>query len=109
MCVLSLPLDLSVADFCEFLGAYLGDVQQMRFMQREGARAPCLVVLTFAAQGPADQFFRDYNSKPVRRGARWAALPCQVQLLEKSEAAADAAPLRSSRRWSPWTSATWAL
>ena len=69
MCVLSLPLDLSVADFCEFLGAFLKDVKQMRFMQREGARAPCLVVLTFAAQEPADQFFRDYRSKPVRSEA----------------------------------------
>lgn len=65
VCVLSLPLDLTVSDFCAFLGAYLEQVRQMRFMQREGARAPCLVVLTLKDQDLADQFFRDFNSKPV--------------------------------------------
>lgn len=66
VCVLSLPLDLSVSDFCEFLGAYLEQVQQMRFLQREGARAPSLVVISFKEQSLADQFFQHFNAKPVR-------------------------------------------
>ena len=70
LCVLSLPLDLSVSDFCEFLGAYLEQVQQMRFLQREGARAPSLVVISFKEQSLADQFFQHFNTKPVCRNAR---------------------------------------
>ena len=66
VCVLSLPLDLSVSDFCQFMGAHLAQVQQMRFMQREGARAPCLVVISFREQSLADQFFRHFNARPVR-------------------------------------------
>ena len=82
MCVLSLPLDLSVSDFCEFLGAYLEQVQQMRFLQREGARAPSLVVISFKEQSLADQFFQHFNAKPVRfpRPCRELRV-CMCQLL----------------------------
>ena len=46
----------------------------MRFLQREGARAPSLVVISFKEQSLADQFFQHFNTKPVCRNARASLL-----------------------------------
>lgn len=65
LCVLALPLDLSVSDFCTFLGGYSQQVRHLRFLRQNGAQAACLALLTFKSQESADEFFNTFNSKPV--------------------------------------------
>ena len=47
----------------------LHQVAEVRLVRREGAgpAPPCLCLLRFDAQPAADDFFRDYNGRPVRR------------------------------------------
>ncbi|KAK9808671.1 hypothetical protein WJX72_001734 [[Myrmecia] bisecta] len=64
LCVLSLPLDMGVADFCAFVGGYLPKVREMRLVRREGGRTTCLVLVRFDSLATADDFFRDFNARP---------------------------------------------
>lgn len=43
-------------------------VREVRLVRREGRSSVCLVLLRFESQLWADDFFRDFNGKPVSRG-----------------------------------------
>ena len=65
LCVLALPLDLGVSDFCSFTGGHSEGIRQMRFLRQQGAHSACLVILNFHNQAGADEFSLNFNSKPV--------------------------------------------
>lgn len=44
----------------------------MRLVRREGRSSVCLVLLRFGAQQAADDFYRDFNGRPVS----WRASVC---------------------------------
>jgi len=67
LCVMALPEDISVAEFCQFVGAHLPKVREMRFVRREAASPvlqPAMILLRFEEQADADAFFLEYNRKP---------------------------------------------
>lgn len=45
-------------------------VREVRLVRREGRSSVCLVLLRFESQRWADDFFRDFNGKPVSRWRR---------------------------------------
>ena len=65
LCVLAMPLDMGVADFCSFVGGYLPKLREMRFVRREDGKSVCLILLRFESLAIADSFFHDYHDKPV--------------------------------------------
>lgn len=67
LCVLSLPPDCGFAEFCTFLGPYFELVKEIRLVRRHGqSSASCLVLLEFARQDSADDFYLTMNGKEVR-------------------------------------------
>lgn len=66
LCVHALPADMGVADFCSFVGAYLPSIREMRLVRREGGRTSCMVLLTFSNPATTDDFYSNFNNKPVR-------------------------------------------
>ena len=82
LCVLALPLGMSVADFCAFVGGYLPSVRDMRLVRRSDESSVCLVLLRFKDRPTADLFYSDFNNRAVSiaRGvaATWTTLPCTV-------------------------------
>jgi BRCA1-associated protein len=67
LCVLALPADMGVAEFCSFVGAYLPHIKDMRLVRREGGRAACMVLLRFISAATTDEFYLNLNNKPVWR------------------------------------------
>jgi BRCA1-associated protein len=66
LCCLSLPGDMSVANFCTFCGAYLAEMAEMRVLRREGSsRSMSMVLLYFKSQEVADSFYDDHSGRPV--------------------------------------------
>lgn len=65
LCVLAMPLDMGVADFCSFVGGYLPKLREMRVVRREDGKSVCLILLRFETLEIADGFFHDYHDKPV--------------------------------------------
>lgn len=65
VCVLSMPVDMGVAEFCSFVGAYLSSIREMRLVRRSGGKQQCLIFLRFDTIKTAALFYRDYNTKPV--------------------------------------------
>lgn len=65
LCVLALPADMGVAEFCSFVGAYLPQIRDMRLVRREGGHTACMVLLRFTSSVSADDFYRTFNNKPV--------------------------------------------
>ena len=65
LCVLALPADMGVAEFCSFVGAYLPQIKEMRLVRREGGRTACMVLLRFMSKSNADEFYLHFNNKPV--------------------------------------------
>ena len=66
LCVLALPLGMSVADFCAFVGGYLPSVREMRLVRRSDESSVCLVLLRFKNRPTADLFYTDFNNRAVR-------------------------------------------
>eukprot|EP00775_Hariotina_reticulata_P010878 gene10878-11032_t len=65
VCCLAIPADMSVAQFCTFIGAYLGEVRSIQVLRRDGTQPSlCMVLLTFATQDQADSFHHDFNGQP---------------------------------------------
>lgn len=60
-----MPLDMGVAEFCSFVGAYLPKLREMRVVRREDGKSVCLILLRFESLEIADSFFCDYHDKPV--------------------------------------------
>lgn len=65
LCVLAMPLDMGVAEFCSFVGGYLPKLRKMRVVRREDGKSVCLILLRFENLEIADSFFHDYHDKPV--------------------------------------------
>ena len=65
LCVLAMPLDMGVAEFCSFVGAYLPKLREMRVVRREDGKTVCLILLRFDSLETADSFFQDFDDKPV--------------------------------------------
>ena len=63
--MLAMPLDMGVADFCSFVGAYLPKLREMRVVRREDGKSVCLILLHFDSLETADSFFHDFHDKPV--------------------------------------------
>ena len=72
LCVLALPLGMSVSDFCAFVGGYLPSVREMRLVRRSDESSACLVLLRFKDRPTADLFYSDFNNRAVRF-ACWGA------------------------------------
>jgi hypothetical protein len=105
LCVLALPADVGVADFCAFVGGYLPRVREMRLVRREDGRSLCLVLLRFDSLASTDAFFADFNNKPVRtRGARSRPRPSTRALRRADRARGPSFP-----RWSRTSSADCSL
>ncbi|KAK9813824.1 hypothetical protein WJX73_000232 [Symbiochloris irregularis] len=64
ICVLALPLDLGVSEFCKFLGGHTEHIRHVRLMRQKGAHSACLALLTFSGQSSADAFYLAFNLKP---------------------------------------------
>ncbi len=77
VCALGVPGTLSVADFCQFLGAWLPRVRDMRLVRDERARGEdafrYAALLRFDAPSAAEEFYRFYHGRAVRACARGAA------------------------------------
>ncbi|KAA6419525.1 MAG: BRCA1-associated -like [Trebouxia sp. A1-2] len=85
LCVLAMPLDMGVAEFCSFVGGYLPKLREMRVVRREDGKSVCLILLRFENLEIADSFFHDYHDKPVCNHRfhneclqRWGDLKCPV-------------------------------
>lgn len=65
LCVLAIPADMGVSDFCQFLGGYLPHVRHMRVVRRERNKCVYSVLLRFDKLSSAESFYVDYNGKPV--------------------------------------------
>jgi hypothetical protein len=57
LCCLAIPADMSVANFCTFIGAYLGEVRSMQVRQ---------------AQPAAQQLLTAISAAPASRSGLWA-------------------------------------
>jgi BRCA1-associated protein len=57
---------MGMADFCSFVGAYLPRIREMRLVRRESGRNACMVLLRFTDSTSTDEFYLDFNNKPVR-------------------------------------------
>lgn len=67
LCCLAIPADMSMADFCNFCGAYLGAIRSMRVLRREARQqVVCMVLIRFGDQQQADDFYRHFNLRAVR-------------------------------------------
>lgn len=65
LCCLAIPADMSVASFCEFTGAYLAHIRNVRVLRREAvSQSVCMVTMEFHDQKTADDFYNDFNGKP---------------------------------------------
>ncbi|DBA77623.1 hypothetical protein WJX77_012528 [Trebouxia sp. C0004] len=64
LCVLAMPLDMGVAEFCSFVGGYLPKLREMRVVRREDGNSVCLILLRFENLEIADSFFYDHHDKP---------------------------------------------
>ncbi|CAM6096640.1 unnamed protein product [Calypogeia fissa] len=64
LCVLAVPNHLTGADFCQFTGSFLHDIEQMRIVRNDGAMDRYSVLMKFDKQSCADDFYRHYNGKP---------------------------------------------
>ena len=68
LCVLAMPVDMGVAEFCSFVGGYLPALREMRVVRREDGKSVCLILLRFETLETADSFYKDYHDRPVSNG-----------------------------------------
>ncbi|CAD7701598.1 unnamed protein product [Ostreobium quekettii] len=65
LCVLAVPADVGVKDFCTFCGAYLQYIKEMIFLRKgTGRNTAYMVYLRFDTEDSAESFFSEYNRKP---------------------------------------------
>lgn len=65
MCVLAVPGDMGVGEFCQFLGSYMPLMHNMRMVRRENvAKSTCMSAIEFKDAGTARGFVGDYNGRP---------------------------------------------
>ena len=56
---------MSVAEFCQFCGAYLPFIREMRVLRREAGskRIVCMVLIHFDSPTSASSFYLDSNNR----------------------------------------------
>lgn len=65
MCVLCVPSDVGVQEFCHFCGPYLKSIKEMRFLRRENTRGTVyMVYLRFVDDAAAQSFVEEHNGRP---------------------------------------------
>lgn len=64
LCVLAVPNHMTGADFCQFTGAFIQNIKEMRFVRNDGQTERYSVLMTFDSQQLADDFYLHYNLKP---------------------------------------------
>lgn len=66
--MLAIPADMGIADFCKFVGAFLPRIRTMRVVRKDGKQSVCLIILQCTDQDIADEFYLEYNGRPVSFG-----------------------------------------
>eukprot|EP00983_Pelagomonas_calceolata_P100335 1158555-Pelagomonas_calceolata.AAC.6 len=85
ICCLAIPADMSMADFCNFCGAYLEAIRSMRVLRREArSQVVCMVLIRFATQQLADDFYKHFNQKPCGGPHDTMCLRCPCLLFCKN-------------------------
>lgn len=64
LCVLAVPNHMTGADFCQFTGAFIENIKEMRFVRNDGQTDRYSVLMTFDSLQLADDFYQHYNLKP---------------------------------------------
>lgn len=65
VCVLAVPADMGIAEFCNFLGSYMPLITTMRMVRRDDAsRSTCMAAIDFKDSKTAHNFVHDYNGQP---------------------------------------------
>ncbi|GMH32890.1 hypothetical protein BSKO_00724 [Bryopsis sp. KO-2023] len=65
VCVLAVPADVGVQEFCLFCGPYLKLIKDMRFLRRDkGRNTVYMAYLQFEKVETAESFVADYNGQP---------------------------------------------
>lgn len=65
LCVLAIPADMGIADFCKFVGGFLPSIRTMRVVRKDGNQSVCLIILQCSDQDVADELYLEYNGRPV--------------------------------------------
>lgn len=66
VCVLAVPADVGVQEFCMYCGPYLKFIKDLRFLRREKGRSTVyMVCLQFHDDETAASFVEEFNGKPV--------------------------------------------
>ncbi|KAL3677529.1 hypothetical protein R1sor_027477 [Riccia sorocarpa] len=64
LCVLAVPTHMTGADFCQFTGSFIHNIENMRIVRNDGIPDRYSVLMKFDKQSSADEFYRHYNGKP---------------------------------------------
>ncbi|GJP39568.1 hypothetical protein CLOM_g23924 [Closterium sp. NIES-68] len=64
LCVLAVPTYMTGADFCQFTGALLGEIESMRIVRNDSLSERYMVLMRMKSREAADGFFRQFNNKP---------------------------------------------
>lgn len=65
VCVLAVPGDMGIGDFCQFLSAYMPHITSMRMVRRENvAKSTCMSAIEFQDAKHAHSFVHDFNGVP---------------------------------------------
>ncbi|BBN04669.1 BRCA1-associated protein [Marchantia polymorpha subsp. ruderalis] len=64
LCVLAVPTHMTGADFCQFTGSFMQNIEDMRIVRNDGVTDRYSVLMKFDKQSSADEFYRHYNGKP---------------------------------------------
>lgn len=65
VCVLAVPADMGIAEFCNFLGSYMPLINTMRMVRRDDeARGTCMAAIDFKDSKTARDFVQDFNGRP---------------------------------------------
>lgn len=65
VCVICVPSDVGVQEFCHFCGPFLKHIKQMRFLRKENTRQTVyMVYLKFEDTTSAKEFVEERNGQP---------------------------------------------
>lgn len=78
LCVLAVPIFMTIADFFRFIGPCVDHIQHMRIVHDE-SRARYIVLMDFDTQQNADEMYVEFNGKPY---SSMAAERCIVMFIK---------------------------
>ncbi|KAH7331921.1 hypothetical protein KP509_20G057400 [Ceratopteris richardii] len=90
LCILGIPNHTTVAEFCQFIGAFLQNVKEMRFVRNDGSSDGYSAIMKFDTRCTADEFFKHYNGKPFssfEEGVCYVLFTSSVQYTDVAEEA----------------------